>query len=187
MNDQQQSLLLCLAHPDDESFGSGGMMAMYATQGVNVSLVCATRGEVGEISDPTLATPDTLSQVREAELRCACETLGVNEPIFLGYRDSGMAGTDDNHHSDAFANAPAEAVVPHLVEIIRRLRPQVVVTFDPSGGYGHPITLPSITTRWRRFMRRAMPRSTRSRATPGSQAGCCTPCCPNRCLRGCMT
>jgi LmbE family N-acetylglucosaminyl deacetylase len=114
------------------------MMAMYAARGVDVSLICATRGEVGEISDPALATPETLGQVREGELRCACDTLGVNEPIFLGYRDSGMAGTDDNNNPDAFTNAPAEAVVPRLVGFIRRLRPQVVITFDPSGGYGHP-------------------------------------------------
>ncbi|GAB4432252.1 MAG: PIG-L family deacetylase [Anaerolineae bacterium] len=138
MNQQQQSLLLCLAHPDDESFGSGGMMATVAARGVEVTLVCATRGEVGEISDPALATPETLAQVREAELRCACETLGVNPPIFLGYRDSGMAGTEENQHPAAFANAPAGAVVPRLVGLIRRLRPQVVITFDPSGGYGHP-------------------------------------------------
>lgn len=138
VTNQQKSLLLCLAHPDDESFGSGGMMAMYAAQGVAVNLVCATRGEVGEISDPALATPETLGQVREGELRCACEMLGVNEPIFLGYRDSGMAGTEENNHPDAFANAPAGVVVPRLVGLMRQLRPQVVITFDPSGGYGHP-------------------------------------------------
>ena len=138
MNNQHQSLLLCLAHPDDESFGSGGTMALCAAQGVEVTLVCATRGEVGEISDPALATPETLPQVRESELRCACAAMGVNVPIFLDYRDSGMAGTAENNDPRAFTNAPAEDVVPRLVGIIRRLRPQVVITFDPSGGYGHP-------------------------------------------------
>ncbi len=113
-------------------------MALHAAQGADVTLVCATRGEVGEISDPALATRDTLPQVREAELRCACNALGVNEPIFLNYRDSGMAGTDENNDPSAFANAPAEEVVPRLVGIIRQQRPQVVITFDPSGGYGHP-------------------------------------------------
>lgn len=133
-----QTLLLLFAHPDDESFGCGGTMARYAANGTSVWLVCATRGEVGEISDPSLATPDTLAQVREGELRCACDTLGVFAPIFLDYRDSGMAGTPENEDPRAFVNAEADEVVPRLVEIIRRLKPQVVVTFEPNGGYGHP-------------------------------------------------
>jgi LmbE family N-acetylglucosaminyl deacetylase len=132
------TILLCYAHPDDESFGTGGMMAHFGANGAIVALVCATRGEVGEISDPALATPDTLPQVREAELRCACDALHVSELIFLDYRDSGMVDTPPNQDPRAFMNQPAEAVVPRLVGIIRRLRPQVVITFDPTGGYGHP-------------------------------------------------
>ncbi len=126
------------AHPDDEAFGTGGTLACYASQGVQVYLVCATRGEAGEISDPSLATPETLGQVREEELRCAAETVGITELTFLDYRDSGMAGSPDNQDPRAFINAPAGEVVPKLVSIIRRLRPQVVTTFEPNGGYGHP-------------------------------------------------
>jgi len=130
--------LTLFAHPDDEAFGTGGSLAHYATEGHPVYLVCATRGEVGEISDPNLATPETLGQVREGELRCSAETVGVKELIFLGYRDSGMVNTPENLDSRAFINAPAEKVIQELVRIIRRLRPDVVITFEPNGGYGHP-------------------------------------------------
>lgn len=134
----QRSLLAVFAHPDDEAFGTGGTLARYAAEGVRVSLVCATRGEVGEIADPSLATRETLGDVREAELHCAAQALGIAEVIFLGYRDSGMAGTPENQDPRAFINAPAEEVVTRLVGIIRRLRPDVVITFEPNGGYGHP-------------------------------------------------
>jgi len=134
----KQTLLAVFAHPDDESFGTGGSLALYAGQGVRVVLVCATRGEVGEISDPRLAKPESLGDVRETEMRCAAQALGVSEVIFLGYRDSGMDGTVDNKHRDSLAQASAKEVVGRLVGIIRRVQPQVVVTFDPNGGYGHP-------------------------------------------------
>lgn len=133
-----QILLALFAHPDDEAFGTGGTLARYAAAGADVTLVCATRGEAGEIAEGFDATPETLGQVREGELRCAAETVGVRELIFLGYRDSGMAGTPENNDPRAFVNAPADEVVPQLVGIIRRVRPQVVVTFEPNGGYGHP-------------------------------------------------
>jgi LmbE family N-acetylglucosaminyl deacetylase len=134
----EKSLLAIYAHPDDEAFGTGGALSRYAAEGVCTYLVCATRGEVGEISDPSLATPETLGEVREGELRCAAETMGVAELIFLDYRDSGMAGTPENQHPQAFINAPAEEVVRKLVAIIRRLKPVVITTFEPNGGYGHP-------------------------------------------------
>ncbi len=134
----QRSLLAIYAHPDDEAFSLGGAIARYAAEGVRVCLVCATRGEVGEISDPSLATPDTLGRVREDELRCAAETMGVSELIFLDYRDSGMAGTAENQNPCAFINAPDEEVTQKLVAIIRRLQPTVITTFEPNGGYGHP-------------------------------------------------
>ncbi|HEX5166608.1 MAG TPA: PIG-L family deacetylase [Thermomicrobiales bacterium] len=132
-----RSLLAVFAHPDDESI-CAGTLARYAAGGCRVVLVCATRGEVGEISDPALATPETLPAVREGELRCATRAMGIGEPIFLGYRDSGMDGTDDNRHPDAFVNADPAEVVSRLVRIIREVRPQVVITFDETGGYGHP-------------------------------------------------
>jgi LmbE family N-acetylglucosaminyl deacetylase len=131
-------LLAVFAHPDDEAFGTGGTIACYADSGVDVVLVCATRGEAGEISDPSFATPETLGQVREEELRCAAETMGVKELIVLDYRDSGMADTPENDDPRAFINAPANAVISNLVGIIRRVQPQIIVTFEPNGGYGHP-------------------------------------------------
>ena len=131
-------LLAVLAHPDDETFACGGTLAKYAAQGVRVALVCATRGEVGEISNPSLATPETLGQVREEELRAACRALGVEDLFILGYRDSGMDGTLDNRHPQALCQADLHEVTGRTVAIIRQLRPQVVLTFDPNGGYGHP-------------------------------------------------
>lgn len=132
------SLMAIFAHPDDESFGVGGTLAKYATQGVRVTLVCATSGEVGEIADPSLATPQSLGEVRREELRCACRALGIGEPIFLDYRDSGMAGADANSDPRALINSDAGEVIGRLVRLIRELKPQVLVTFEPGGIYGHP-------------------------------------------------
>jgi len=130
-------LLGAFAHPDDEGIVSGALL-QYSTSGVETGLVCATRGEVGEIADPSLATPENLGQVREGEMRAAAEVLGVHNLWFLDYRDSGMAGTPENADARAFAQASAAEVVGKLVKIIREFRPQVIVTFDESGAYGHP-------------------------------------------------
>ena len=134
----RRCLLAVLAHPDDETFGCGGLLAKYAAEGVKVTLICATRGEVGEISEPSLANPENLAQVRERELRAACDVLGIGELFILGYRDSGMRGTPDNRHPQALCQASRQEVAGRIVEIIRQVRPQVMVTFDPNGGYGHP-------------------------------------------------
>src|SRR5579885_3903 len=130
-------LLGVFAHPDDEGTMSGAMLH-YGSQGVETGLVVATRGEVGEIADPSLATPENLGEVREGEMRSAAEVLGVRNLWFLGYRDSGMAGTPENNDPRAFAQANGAEVVGKLVAIIRQFRPQVMVTFDETGGYGHP-------------------------------------------------
>ena len=130
-------LLGAFAHPDDEGVMSAAILK-YNMSGVETGLVCATRGEVGEIADPALATPENLGQVREGEMRAAAEVLGVDHLWFLGYRDSGMAGTPENDDPRAFAQASAAEVVGKLVAIIRQFRPQVMVTFDETGGYGHP-------------------------------------------------
>jgi len=134
----QHSLLAIYAHPDDEAFGTGGTISRYASEGAKVYLICATRGEVGEISDSSLATPETLGYVREDELRCAAETMGVTDLVFLDYRDSGMDGTPENLDCRAFINAPALEVILKLVYFIRKWRPETIVTFEPNGGYGHP-------------------------------------------------
>ncbi len=126
------------AHPDDESIGTGGILARLADEGVRTVLVTCTGGEVGEIGDPTLATLDNLAEIRERELRTACEILGVAHLELLGYRDSGMVGTPDNERPDAFARADLDVAAGRLVALIRRYRPQVLVTYDENGFYGHP-------------------------------------------------
>ena len=143
MTDAAQDLthlrvLAAFAHPDDEGFGSGGTLAMLVARGARVTLVCATNGDVGEISDPALATPENLVQVRHRELRDAMDVTGVEDVRFLNYRDSGMAGTADNEHPNSLHRADASKVVGQLVDIIREVRPAIVITHDPTGGYGHP-------------------------------------------------
>jgi LmbE family N-acetylglucosaminyl deacetylase len=136
--EQDLRLLAVLAHPDDESFGPGGTLALYAQRGVSVHLVCATRGEVGSVPDEMMKGFEQISDLREHELRCAAKILGLKEVHFLGYRDSGMLGSADNHHPQALAAAAVEQVVDRVVPIMRRLKPHVVITFDPIGGYCHP-------------------------------------------------
>lgn len=132
------TVLTILAHPDDESFGFAGTMATLADRGVAVTLVCATRGEVGEILVEGIASRDNLGELRERELREAMAIVGVRDIRFLGYRDSGMAGTEENADPRAFVNADHEAVVTVLVAMIAELRPDAVTTFGPDGIYGHP-------------------------------------------------
>jgi len=131
-------MLVVMAHPDDESFGLGGTLALYAKRGVKVHLICATRGEVGMVAPEFLKGYSSIAELREDELRCAAEQLGLEQVYFLGYRDSGMVGTEDNAHPKALAQAPMDEIVATIVGYMRELRPQVVITFDPAGGYGHP-------------------------------------------------
>lgn len=134
----KKTLLVVLAHPDDETFGMGGTLALYARQGVDVHLICATRGEVGEVDPEFLQGYSSIAELREHELRCAAQHLGLKGVHFLDYRDSGMPGTADNEHPQALVVAPVEEVSQKIVRYIRELRPQVVLTFDPIGGYRHP-------------------------------------------------
>ncbi len=133
-----QRLLLSFAHPDDESFGMGGAIAYYVERGVEVSLICSTNGDVGTVDPVFMRDYATIADLRLAELGCAAETLGIKEVITYGYRDSGMMGTPENDHPDCLWQADETVVVEKIVRDIRRIRPQVVVTFDPWGGYGHP-------------------------------------------------
>ena len=100
-------------------------------------MVCATRGEEGE-APPDLRGYSSIAEMREAELRCASRVLGLKEVRFLGYRDSGMAGSSENSHPDSTAKAPLEEISRKVAWHIREIRPQVIITSDPSGGYGHP-------------------------------------------------
>jgi LmbE family N-acetylglucosaminyl deacetylase len=132
------SLLAVLAHPDDETFGMGGTLALYAQRGVDVYLVCATRGEVGEMDPKFMRGFNSIAERREAELRCAAENLGLKGVFFLNYRDSGMPGSPNNVHPQALTAQPVEQVAADVAHYIRLLKPQVVITFDPIGGYHHP-------------------------------------------------
>ncbi len=133
-----KTLLTVLAHPDDETFGMGGTLALYAQRGVKVHVICATRGEVGEIDPEYKETIKSAACLRTQELRCAAEVLGVEKVHFLNYRDSGMPGAEANNHPKALAAQPVEKVAQDVAHLIREIRPDVVLTFDPIGGYRHP-------------------------------------------------
>jgi LmbE family N-acetylglucosaminyl deacetylase len=135
---ETKTILAVLAHPDDESFGMGGTLALYASRGMQVHLVCATRGEVGEVSPDLLEGFESIAKLRESELRCAAGVLGLSGLHFLDYRDSGMPGSPDNSHPRALDAQPLDDVAAQVVHYIRTLKPQVVLTFDPIGGYRHP-------------------------------------------------
>ncbi len=140
-------LLLVHAHPDDETINNGATMARYVAEGAQVTLLTCTLGEEGEILVPELAQlaadqADQLGGYRIWELRGAMAALGVSDIRFLGgpgrYRDSGMMGVPANEHPRAFWNADLDEAVAHAVAVVREVRPQVVVTYDENGGYGHP-------------------------------------------------
>jgi len=140
-------LLLVHAHPDDESLWTGGTIARYAASGVHVTVVTCTLGEEGEIIPSGLRelaadAADQLGGYRVAELRSACAALGVTDHRFLGgigrWRDSGMVGVPANEHPRAFIRGDLDEQVAVLAEVLAEVRPQVVVTYDSFGGYGHP-------------------------------------------------
>ncbi|MCN9242989.1 N-acetyl-1-D-myo-inositol-2-amino-2-deoxy-alpha-D-glucopyranoside deacetylase [Streptomyces sp. RY43-2] len=140
-------LLLVHAHPDDESINNGATMAKYAAEGAQVTLVTCTLGEEGEVIPPGLAhlapdRDDALGPYRADELAAAMARLGVRDHRLLGgagrYRDSGMMGTEQNRRPGAFWSADLDEAAGHLVAVVREVRPQVLVTYDPDGGYGHP-------------------------------------------------
>lgn len=137
----QHRLLISYAHPDDESFGNGGLIAKYVAQGTAVHLLCATDGDVGTIPDHMQGQYATIRELRLAELACANQVLKFAQMHLLHYKDSGMMGsptTDDKaclwwqwqHHPDD--------VLRRVVTVIRQVRPQVILTFNQYGGYGHP-------------------------------------------------
>ncbi|WP_069815731.1 N-acetyl-1-D-myo-inositol-2-amino-2-deoxy-alpha-D-glucopyranoside deacetylase [Streptomyces sp. TP-A0874] len=140
-------LLLVHAHPDDETINNGATMAKYVAEGAHVTLVTCTLGEEGEVIPADLAhlaadREDRLGVHRMGELSAAMAELGVTDHVFLGgpgrYRDSGMMGLEQNDRPDAFWRADVDEAAGHAVAEIRRVRPQVVVAYDPNGGYGHP-------------------------------------------------
>lgn len=136
---QKRTLLGVFAHPDDESFGPGATLARYAAEGVHVHVIIATDGIAGSVeASNKLEDHQSLAQVRSAELANAAVALGVTTIWSLPYRDSGMRNTSANEHPDALIQQPMDKLVENLLEYIERLQPQVILTHDPFGGYGHP-------------------------------------------------
>jgi mycothiol S-conjugate amidase len=141
MSTKNRCALFFHAHPDDESSKGAGTMARYAAEGVHVVLVCATRGEEGDILNPRMdrtGIKERMAEIRVAELETACDLLGVSRIYHLGYRDSGMPGEPSNRHPGAFCNVDPDTATRRIVEIIRAERPEVVVCYDESKGYEHP-------------------------------------------------
>lgn len=131
-------LLVIYAHPDDESFGNAGTIARYSAAGAEVHYACATRGERGTVKPEMLAGYADIAELRTAELLAAAKAMAMDSVHFLGYCDSGMENTADNQNPDCLVQANPERVAGQLVALIRALRPQVIITFPPYGGYGHP-------------------------------------------------
>jgi N-acetyl-1-D-myo-inositol-2-amino-2-deoxy-alpha-D-glucopyranoside deacetylase len=144
--DGARRLLLVHAHPDDESIGTGATIARYAAEGAQVTLVTCTLGELGEVIPPELADlagdGARLGARRITELAAACAALGITDQRFLGgpgrWRDSGMMGTPDNDNPDCFWQADVPTAAAALAAIVREVRPQVLVSYDENGFYGHP-------------------------------------------------
>ncbi len=133
-----KTLLIVTAHPDDETFGCGGVLAKYASAGVKVYCACSTRGEAGTYEPENMKGHATVGDMRWSEMECAARTTGMAGIQHLGYRDSGMPGSEDNNNPSALINAPVEQVAARIAKVIRDLKPQVIITSDPIGGYGHP-------------------------------------------------
>jgi LmbE family N-acetylglucosaminyl deacetylase len=136
-------VLFVHAHPDDECMATGGTIARLVAEDVRVDLVTCTDGAEGEIHDPTLDHEEArprLAEIRSAELACSLEALGGGavRHHLLGYRDSGMMGTEANEHPESFWRADIDGATARLVEIAREVRPAAIVSYDENGNYGHP-------------------------------------------------
>jgi N-acetyl-1-D-myo-inositol-2-amino-2-deoxy-alpha-D-glucopyranoside deacetylase len=153
-------LLLVHAHPDDESIGTGATMAKYAAEGAGVTLVTCTLGELGEVIPPELGhladdADGGLGEYRIGELAKACAALGVTDHRFLGgagrWRDSGMMGQPSNDDPRCFWQADLDEAAAELLGVIRDVQPQVLVTYDDNGFYGHPDHIQAHRVAWRAF------------------------------------
>jgi len=137
------TLMAVHAHPDDEATGTGGVLARYSAEGVRTVLVTCTDGRCGDgpgglkPGEPG-HDPESVVGLREQELKNSCAVLGVTELELLGYHDSGMMGWPNNNEDGAFWNTPVDQAAERLAELMRHYRPDVVVTYDPNGFYGHP-------------------------------------------------
>jgi N-acetyl-1-D-myo-inositol-2-amino-2-deoxy-alpha-D-glucopyranoside deacetylase len=143
-NENRPTIMAVHAHPDDEVFSTGATLAKYSALGYRTVLVTCTDGAAGDIFDPSMTDEEkqetfaNMVQVREKELAEAVRILGITNQLYLGYRDSGMMGTPENNNPASFHRAVFHEAVGRLVALIRQYRPQVLITYDPFGGYGHP-------------------------------------------------
>src|SRR5689334_3486846 len=126
----ERRLLISLAHPDDESFGLGGIIAKYVAEGVDVYYICATNGDRGTVSPELLNGYASIAELRLAELDCASEKLGFKKVYKFGYKDSGMMSSEDNKDAECLWQAPQDQVTRQVVQVIREIQPQVVITFN---------------------------------------------------------
>ncbi len=133
-----KTILVILAHPDDESFGPGATLAKYVQSGVAVHYLCGTRGESGTVDAEKLNGYKDIAELRTAELACAAKELGLAGVHFLGYRDSGMAGSEDNQINNSLNAAGIDEVAERIMGYLDEIKPDVVLTHDQYGGYGHP-------------------------------------------------
>lgn len=141
MTEKDITIMAVHAHPDDEVVFTGGTLALYHDRGVRTVLVTATGGEEGEIHDPDLDVEESrprLREIRLGELRRGIDILGIDHLELLGYRDSGMVGTEPNARPDNFHNADPEEATCKLVALVRKYKPQILITYDEFGAYGHP-------------------------------------------------
>ncbi len=152
VSEQRRCILTVHAHPDDEASKGAPTLAMYHAQGVHTVLVCCTGGEEGDVQNPALReeggpffglTPEQekvkMAELRPAELAASAAIIGFDETIMLGYRDSGMLDSEPNNHAESFNMAPIDEAVGRLVAVIRRTRPQIIITYsDDHSGYPHP-------------------------------------------------
>jgi N-acetyl-1-D-myo-inositol-2-amino-2-deoxy-alpha-D-glucopyranoside deacetylase len=135
---RDKTLIFFGAHPDDESFGVGATLAQYAARGVKVYYVCSTGGEEGTVEPHFLEGFNSIKELREHELKCAAEVLKLTGVYYLGYRDSGMHGAESNKYPDSLAMATIDEAAGRIVKFMRELKPDVVITHDAGGTYGHP-------------------------------------------------
>lgn len=134
-------LLIAFAHPDDESFGLGGLITKYVHEGVEVYLICATDGDAGTVAPEHLNGHQSIRDLRLAELQCAAERLGLKQVFTLGYSDSGMMGSEANQNPGSLwyqYQTDPQNVADRVLDVFRQVQPHVVVTFNRFGGYGHP-------------------------------------------------
>jgi LmbE family N-acetylglucosaminyl deacetylase len=143
MAERPLTLMAVHAHPDDEAIGTGGILARYADEGVRTVLVTCTNGELGDApggikpEDPA-HEESVVVPLRRQELEASCQVLGVSHLELLGYHDSGMEGWPENEAPDSFWRTPVDVAAEKLADLMRTYQPQVVVTYDENGFYGHP-------------------------------------------------